>query len=553
MRIIIILLACTFMLLLGYSAYRGYELWKQGHWMTMAKAYADRNDPNDEILCLKQVLLLNPRNVDACRMMAILTEAQQSRSSLTFREQVLQLNPNSLDDRLALARTALVFHDIITASNALAGVDDAGRKTADYFNVAGEYAVACNQPGTAQSDFAEASRLDPSNFVPQFNLATIELRGSNVLDMAEARITLSRISMNSTNIILRNEADRQLIGDAMRFRDDNTALSYSSHLVQQTNASFPDKLLRLSVLKLTGSDGYDPALASTESEATDTDTRADMMLWMIRQNLSAQALAWERTLPASVQTNVPTEILATQCQMLLQDWNGVQKSISKQNWGNLEYTRHAYIARAMRMQGLGAASKAEWDVAVKSATQSSDLNALFGFASQWGWQEEAQQMLWDIVNAVPQEQWAGEVLAVSLLQNGDTRPLMQLFSIQANRNPADLGIKNNLALTAMLLGEQELNPYDIARDIYQKEPTNSFFACTYALSLHLQGKNADALKVMRQLTPQELEDSERAGYYGVILKAVGDNANASIYLKRSLKGKLLPEERAMFEKAESGL
>jgi hypothetical protein len=89
--------------------------------------------------------------------------------------------------------------------------------------------------------------------------------------------------------------------------------------------------------------------------------------------------------------------------------------------------------------------------------------------------------------------------------------------------------------------------------VYQKAPTNSFYQTTYAYALHLQGKDADALKIMQQLNPKALENNSVAGYYGVILKAVGDNAQAGPYLKRSVNGQLLPEEQSLFQQAMAGL
>ena len=39
-KIIVILACCTIVLLLGFAGYRGYELWKQNHWLALAKGFA---------------------------------------------------------------------------------------------------------------------------------------------------------------------------------------------------------------------------------------------------------------------------------------------------------------------------------------------------------------------------------------------------------------------------------------------------------------------------------------------------------------------------------
>jgi len=247
-------------------------------------------------------------------------------------------------------------------------------------------------------------------------------------------------------------------------------------------------------------------------------------------------------------------LLVSQCQMLSHDWAALQKMVSKQTWKNLEFTRHAYLARALREQGLDGAAKAEWGVAMKATgNRLEPLKALFGMTATWKWRDEAQQVLWAIVNNFPKEQWAGVELTGELYAAGGTRPLMQLFSLQFNRNSANLDAENNLAMAAMLLQANEVQPYKLALDAYQKAATNGNYACTYAYSLYLQGKKDDALKIMQSINPKVLENGSTAGYYGLILKSAGQRAKAVAFLKRSVAGSLLPEERDMFQKALQGL
>ena len=108
-------------------------------------------------------------------------------------------------------------------------------------------------------------------------------------------------------------------------------------------------------------------------------------------------------------------------------------------------------------------------------------------------------------------------------------------------------------MIAMLLGAQEFNPYDMSREVYEKSPKNASYASTYAFSLYLQGKYADALKVIQQLTPKELQSPSIAGYCGLILKANGNKAEANDYLNLAFKSQLLPEEKALFDQAKAGL
>jgi len=182
------------------------------------------------------------------------------------------------------------------------------------------------------------------------------------------------------------------------------------------------------------------------------------------------------------------------------------------------------------------------------------LNALFREAAQWNWSSEAEQILWTLVNSFPDEQQAAQTLRHGLIVEGRTRSLMQLISILARRNPSDVELQNDLAMVALLLDAQELKPHDLAREAYQKEPKNPSIASTYAFSLYLQQKPAEALKVMQQLDLRTLSIPGIGTYYGLILKANGHLPEAKAYLNLSSKASgLLPEEKTLFAQAKAGL
>ncbi len=552
-KLIIIFLCCTVALLTGYAGYRGYKVWKQNRMMNLAHSFAAKGDGRNVLLCVQQVLRSNPRNLEASRMMAALLEAGRSPGALVWRSHVVELNPKSLDDRLALAQSAMMFRDYMVATNALEGVDQAGRKTAAYHNVAGAVAAAANLSAVAEAHFLEAARLEPTNLVPQLNLAVVRLHGTNAAALAEARTMLTLISASSP--ALRCQALRELLVDSMRFKQMNTALELSGNLVRQTNSAFSDRLLRLDVLKESQNAEFKPALAAFQREAgTNTAKIYELNMWQMARIGPAETLAWLRSLPMNLQTNQPVALFIAECYTTLQDWRGLQNSLKQEDWTELEFIRHAYLSRALRGQDLTAAATAEWGLALKTANgQKASLVMLLRMAARWGWQSDAEELLWTIVNQYPGEKWAFGALNQALFADGRTRSLMSLYSQELKRSPSELGMKNNLAMTALLLDAQEQKPHELAREVYEKAPTNAAFASTYAFSLHLQKKDAEALKVIERLKPQELQNPSIAGYYGLILKATGNGAKARVYLDLAAKGQLLPEEKKLFEQARAGV
>jgi cytochrome c-type biogenesis protein CcmH/NrfG len=464
----------------------------------------------------------------------------------------VNLAPDSLEDRLALAQCGLLFKNLTLVTNTLAQVSPAGKQTAEYQHLAGIAAIAMNQIGEATTHFIEASRLAPNDPKPQLSLALMRMQSTNAQDTAEARMSLKRVSQTATNDIVRVQALRELVADAMRSKDVNSALALSTELIRYTNAAFGDKLQRLDILRGHQPTEYTTLLSQYQREAaTNSAALSDMTIWLTARVSTASALNWLQGLPAATRTNQPAAVLVAECIANMKNWPALQRTLEKQNWQEVEFMRHAFLARALREQNLAAASAAEWEVAVKFAGgQKVTLVSLFRIAAAWSWINEAEQILWTVVNRYPEEKWAGQVLQQALMSGGRTRPLMQLISLQAKRAPDNLSIKNNLAFTAMLLDAKEISPHAMSREVYQQMPNNPSYVSTYAFSLYLQKQYREARATLEQLRPEQLNDPSVAGYYGLALRATGDVARATPYLNWALnKALLLPEERRLFEQA----
>jgi predicted Zn-dependent protease len=550
-KLFTILTCCIVLLLLGYAGYRGYQVWKESHGLAMAKNYYAKGDMRNVMLSLQQVLHVNPRNLEACRMMANLVESTRAPGALVWRQRVLELDPNSAEAHLALAQSAILFQDLQLATNTLASMADADKNSAAYHDIAGTAALMAGHLDDAEAHFSEAIRVEPSNPVPQLNLAVVRLHRTNTLDMADARISLQRVILNSTNASLCNQARRELIVDALRFNDMNTALTLSQALATQTNAAFTDKLLRLDVLKKTDSPDFKPTLAGYQEEAAAAPAKIyDLANWQSANFSPAIALRWLQSLPVETQTNQPAALLAAQCRLQMGDWLGLQTFLQPQNWNELEFMRHALVARSLREQGRAEASASEWSIALQDANdQKAILIPLYQMAGTWHWDTETEKILWILVNRHPEEKWADLALAQTLNARHQTSSLMQLFSIWHQREPDNLEVENNLAMTALLLGAQEKNPNQLAQDVYERSAANPIYASTFAFSLYLQGKNAAALDVMQKVSPQYLKDPSVAGYYGLILKATSHPTEAKAYLNLSSQAPLLPEEQTLFKQA----
>lgn len=539
---------CLVLVMGGYGAYRGYRSLRQGRLIKQAKAYAATSEDRKAQLCLQRALRYNPRDVDACRLMAELAEKSESPGALIWRAKVVELVPNSVDDRLALAQVALVLRDLRAATNALEWIAQNGKKNAGYHNIAGAAALAAGLPADAKAHFAEAYRLEPTNAVPQLNLALTRLFSTNALETQGAREVLLGLSSNPTNSQVRTVALRELTLYSLRSKQLADASRFAQSLAQQTNAQPRDRLWRLDVLRESRNPGLTAAISDFQRESGTNIASVNVLAgWLIRNGMARDALKWLLSLPPEIHTVPPISLAVADCLLITGDWTGLQKKVADQNWGNLEFLRRAFLASSLRSQNMAAAAKGEWELAIKAAGgKIAALRMLHLFSTARQWPAEAEDLLWTIVNLYPNDKGALRDLSDALYAAGRTRSLLTLYKQALQREPGNLAIKNNLAATALLLGADDVKPHELAHEVWQKAPTNAAYASTYALSLYRQKKFDEALRVMRALSPRDLEVPAIAGYYGLILSSAGDRHRAQSYLQWSKKARLLPEESALF-------
>ena len=252
------------LLLAGYGAYLENVSTREARLVRQARNYLAKSNTKTALLCLRRALNYNTNCVAACRAMAELTEKLSSPAALLWRSRVVELNPKSVPDRFALVQTALMFRDYLSATNALDGVSYAEKNTPEYHNLAGSAAAALHWLAQAETHFSEAARLEPSNPIPRLNLAVVRLQSTNAQDLALARTALKLLRANP---VVRCQALRELVADSLHCGEAQNALAFSTELLQQTNALFSDRLLRLDVLRAARSDDFDAAVASAQKEA----------------------------------------------------------------------------------------------------------------------------------------------------------------------------------------------------------------------------------------------------------------------------------------------
>lgn len=534
---------------IAYGGRRSYFQWRTQRAVKLAREAYVKGDNEKAMLWVRAALKSDANNPEAVRMMGDFSEVAQSPSAVFWRNRLVEVEPGSAANRLLLARVAITHRDFAAADKAFKGLSDSDRLGAEFHKVYASMAVALGRFQEAEGHFSEAIRLEPGSPAAQLSLAMLRVRQLDPLKAEEGRQMLLSLAANP---VVRTDALRHLTLDAVRHTNFARAVPLAAELVRQTNASTDDKLLRLNVLTSSRHPDLRPSLAALQREATSNAPVAfGLGRWMLKSTTPAETLGWLQSLRPSIQTNLPVTLVVADAYLATSNWVGLAAWVRNQSWGDLEYLRLAFNVRSMRGQGLDAAGKVEWAKVLRSTENRLDrLSALQRLTSAWGWLSEPEELLWEIVNRFPAEKEAVQTLSNDLYASGKTRSLLTLMALEHRRSPGQVDVQNNLAATALLLNAEEYRPHDLAREVYQKQPTNPSFASTYALSLYLQKQYVQALDVLRRLKPEELRNPSVAGYYGLVLAASGDTQGAKPYLDIAMRARILPEESRLFSKAK---
>jgi hypothetical protein len=236
------------------------------------------------------------------------------------------------------------------------------------------------------------------------------------------------------------------------------------------------------------------------------------------------------------------------------DWATLQKLLTNANWEDFEYLRHAYLSRALRAENDRAHATAEWTGATKTASaQPQSVLMLARTIYDWGWKNESIDLLWQLTKYAEMQVEALHALYLYYEKEHDTRGLYRVLLRLNEIDPGDLKVQNNLAQVSLLLGVDLERAEKRAADLYHREPSDPAFVSTYAFSLYVRGDAKGALDAMSKLRETQLQDPPVAAYYGIFLAASSEKDRARGYLERGRQANLLPEEKALLERAQSAV
>lgn len=534
---------------LGHREFRARQ---QHRLVTEANALVGQGDFKRAGLDARRLLQINPESAEACRIIARISEKTGARSALAWRRRVVELNTATAADWIALGQTALRFSDWTAVSLALNKIAEGDKDSADYHAFLAEIGFARGDGSETVRQLAEAIRIDPARKEYLWRLATVQLGASDFHVREKGLTTLRELEGDPA---LRRDALKSLIEDAMRQKNSAAALAMARKFDVLPEKNFADRLLLLAALQAARDPGFRLTLQQTQARAIENaEDIGVLMAWMNGHEMAAGTIDWGAKLSPAQRQNRLVAVALSDSYVATGDWPGMQQFVKSENWGEIDYLRSALAARALRELGNETGAQTQWREAVKKVIAApKQALVLAEIVQKWGWETENTELLWIAARDPDKGDEALQTLYVRFAKIGATQDLYRVCLHREEFHPADRDIQNNVAQLSLLLNLNVERARSLARGLFEQEPGNAAYASTYAFSLLHFGDPRKALQVMDGLNDAQLHQPEIAAYYGLMLAAVDETARAAEFLALGETAKLLPEEKALVEKAQRAL
>jgi Flp pilus assembly protein TadD len=540
---------CGLAAILAFGSYRGYGAWRKRHLSQQAQDFFAHKDYQSAVLVARHLLQLDPKNVAACRIMAETAELAGKREALSWREQLVALEPDVAVNKTALASAAVRFGQLDLARRTLDAIDPSGRGNVLYHQLSGALAIAEKKSALAESEFVAALQLDPGNTQFALNLAAVRLTSPDLPTKEKARTELTRLAGQTA---LRLEALRALTMEALANKSLGDAEKWAAQLRLEKGATFSDLLLYLEATQKT--DAAVPALRDAQENASRSPAiAAALITWMNRHGMAQPAREWGLALPKETREAHPVPLAIAEAYSFLQDWNGLHAWVDEKNWGEEEFLRLAVLSHALHRLTPGDRASMEsqtaWNAALKATKNRGErVAALALLAEGWGYAAEAADAWWLIANGNENAKEALTALQRLYKAKQDSHGLLRVAKRALELNPADLVAANNCASLGLLLNADS-SARRLATKLHAENPANAAFSSTYAFALFTEGKTSEALREMETLKEPQLRHPSIAAYYFVILVENGKMERAHSFLSAANKAQLLPEEQQLLTAA----
>jgi hypothetical protein len=537
-----------FLLTYGPATYGG---WRETRLLKQASAMLARQDFDGAASVAHEIVQRRPDSLAAFYILAEASEKQSRPETVAWRAQIARLQKQDLDSQLNLASAALRFGQLDTARKALDNVAPADRDRAAYHVVAGWLARAQGNDAEVEQHFAAAVSQEPGNDLYRFNLAVLRIRSDAPEKSDESRKVLERLSKVPG---FRAGSLRALLGDAVQRNELERADTLAQDLQMSQQVTFTDYLLCLEFYRKLNQSKFSALLEKVKPVAArNPSDLALLMEWLNENGLAADVLKWMEKLPAELTTNPPPSIAIADAFVEGKNWSRLKRWARSGSWGESEYLRLAYQAYGSK-QSRQSAAEAEfsslWHSAERAAADQPDREIrLARLAAKWNFPAEAEQLWLRVSKDAPSRREALDALFRIYRANNDLPNLYRTAQRLHESSPNEPSVAANYARLALLVDQNTAEGHRVAKEAYERAPTEVNAAMTYAFSLYGLGRSAEGIEIMNKLPAEGLHDPHAAVYAAVLLLDENQIAGAQEYLAAAKAGPIFPEEKKLLDEA----
>src|SRR5438876_4536934 len=532
-----------------------YNDWLERRLLHRAASMLQQEKFEQAAVTARAIVQLHRESLPAFSILAEATEKQNSEETVWWREQIARLLPTDPDSQLNLASAALRFGQLDVARKALDRISTPDRNRAAFHVVAGWLARAEGNFVKQEEQFAAAVKEEPSNDLYQFNLAALQIHSTDPKKSTKARGTLDRLSKVARS---RTAALRALLNDAVARNDLAAADTFAQQLQMSQQVTFGDYLLCLSFYRKLDAKKFRLLLERVKPFAVrNPSDLASLMNWMNENGLAPDVLKWIDKLSPDKLSSPPVSIAVADAYANVRNWSRLKRWAHAGAWGESEYLRLAYQAIAVQRSHQNAADtefEALWRSAEQATNEQSkrDLD-LARLASKWNLQKESEQLWLRVAKNSSMRREAFDALRRLYRANNNLEKLYDSLQRLHESSPNEAPITADLARLGLNIDQNTKQSYDLAKEAYDRAPSELNCAVTYAFSLSRLGRSAEGLEIIQKLPIDRLHDPHAAVYVALLLLEANQIDAAKEYIGTTDDAKIYLEEKKLLDEARTKL
>jgi len=548
----LIFIACALVVLAGvglagakWIAWPYFKTWRENRANSVAREFFKQDDYPNALVAVRKTLQYNQANVEAWKLAVEITEKQQSPQTFVYQQGLTNVQP-TLENKLKLVRVAVKHRAYPQALDAINKVGMEGSNSAEFFELASHVAQVMRNPTKAKYYLMSLVKLRPDDNLARFELAQIRLLDGFADNKPSIRAEIRNLS---TDPKLRVRALTILLADSVEARSEAEALEIADTLATMSDLPPAAHMMVAEAYRRSAPKRFGPYIEKLKTTyAIKPELAVVLVGYLTTHEMPKEARAWADSLGETVRKDECFQVSYAALLLDLKENAALETYLRPLKWTENEFVRQLLLAHAARVRADDRAFADAWRLAViEVGNNPRRLQMLLTRVNALGWPEQRMELLWRKFSMDPSDKAARNQLGTWERSRQNTAGINRLYGRINEFDPSDRDSKNNYAYSSLLLGTSMDRAHADARNNYDSDPRNSYFATTYALSLLKQNKAPEALQVIESQSSTLMAVDERTLLHGVLLIANGridEGLELTAHLKHE---RLLPEERRLYE------